>query len=38
MFFAGIEVRGWTSLRKVKDGERTDDLFALTCPFFQSHS
>lgn len=28
MFFAGIEVRGWTSLRKVKDGETTDDLFA----------
>lgn len=33
MFFAGIEVRGWTSLRKVKDGETTDDLYAfLTCP------
>lgn len=33
MFFAGIEVRGWTSLRKVKDGPTTDDLFAfLTCP------
>ncbi|MFC3182379.1 SOS response-associated peptidase [Cypionkella sinensis] len=32
MFFAGIEVRGWKSLRKVKDGETTDDLFAfLTC-------
>ncbi|WP_209426753.1 SOS response-associated peptidase [Pararhodobacter sp. SW119] len=32
MFFAGIEVRGWTSVRKVKDGETTDDLFAfLTC-------
>lgn len=32
MMFAGIEVRGWTSLRKVKDGETTDDLFAfLTC-------
>jgi putative SOS response-associated peptidase YedK len=31
-FFAGIEVRGWKSLRKVKDGETTDDLFAfLTC-------
>lgn len=28
MFFAGIEVRGWTSVRKVKDGETTDDLFA----------
>lgn len=33
MMFAGIEVRGWTSLRKVKDGETVDDLFAfLTCP------
>ncbi|WP_299359081.1 SOS response-associated peptidase family protein [uncultured Paracoccus sp.] len=32
MFFAGIEVRGWTSVRKVKDGPTTDDLFAfLTC-------
>ena len=32
MFFAGIEVRGWTSVRKVKDGETTDDLFTfLTC-------
>jgi putative SOS response-associated peptidase YedK len=32
MFFAGIELRGWTSVRKVKDGETTDDLFAfLTC-------
>ncbi|SIT74859.1 SOS response-associated peptidase family protein [Pontibaca methylaminivorans] len=32
MFFAGIEVRGWKSVRKVKDGETTDDLFAfLTC-------
>lgn len=32
-FFAGIEVRGWKSVRKVKDGETTDDLFAfLTCP------
>ena len=32
MFFAGIEVRGWKSLRKVKDGETIDDLFAfLTC-------
>jgi len=28
MFFAGIEVHGWTSIRKVKDGETTDDLFA----------
>jgi putative SOS response-associated peptidase YedK len=33
MFFAGIETRGWRSLRKVKDGETEDDLFAfLTCP------
>lgn len=33
MFFAGIEVRGWESVRKVKDGESTDDLYAfLTCP------
>ena len=33
MFFAGIEVRGWKSVRKVKDGETIDDLFAfLTCP------
>ncbi|MAM41204.1 MAG: DUF159 family protein [Erythrobacter sp.] len=33
MFFAGIEIRNWTSLRKVKDGETTDDLYAfLTCP------
>ena len=32
MMFAGIEVRGWKSLRKVKDGETVDDLFAfLTC-------
>ena len=32
MFFAGIEVRGWKSVRKVKDGETEDDLFAfLTC-------
>ena len=31
--FAGIEVRGWTSIRKVRDGETTDDLFGfLTCP------
>lgn len=28
MFFAGIETRSWTSTRKVKDGETTDDLFA----------
>ncbi|WP_149541418.1 SOS response-associated peptidase [Siccirubricoccus phaeus] len=27
-FFAGIEVRGWRSVRKVKDGETVDDLFA----------
>lgn len=33
MFFAGIEIRGWNSLRKVKDGETVDDLYAfLTCP------
>lgn len=32
-FFAGIRVPGWTSIRKVKDGPTTDDLFAfLTCP------
>lgn len=32
MFFAGIEVRQWRSLRKVKDGETVDDLFSfLTC-------
>lgn len=31
-FFAGIFVPGWTSVRRVKDGETTDDLFAfLTC-------
>lgn len=28
MFFAGIEVRGWESVRKVKDGPTRDDLFA----------
>lgn len=28
MFSAGIEVRGWTSVRKVKNGEAIDDLFA----------
>ncbi|MEQ5796241.1 hypothetical protein LZ686_16500 [Paracoccus sp. NFXS7] len=28
MFLAGIEIRGWTSLRKMKDGETTDDLYA----------
>jgi putative SOS response-associated peptidase YedK len=27
-FFAGILVEGWTSIRKLKDGETTDDLFA----------
>lgn len=33
MFFAGIETRGWRSVRKVKHGETEDDLFAfLTCP------
>ena len=32
-FFAGIEVRNWTSTRKIKDGPTTDHLFAfLTCP------
>lgn len=31
-FFAGIWVQGWTSIRKLKDGQTTDDLFAfLTC-------
>ena len=31
-FFAGIWVEGWTILRKLKDGETTDDLYAfLTC-------
>lgn len=31
-FFAGIEVRGWRSVRRVKEGETVDDLFAfLTC-------
>lgn len=28
MFFAGIHVAGWTSVRKVKDGLTCDDLFA----------
>lgn len=33
MMLAGIEVRGWTSIRKVRDGETSDDLFGfLTCP------
>lgn len=27
MFFAGIHVRGWKSVRKVKDGLTTDDLY-----------
>jgi putative SOS response-associated peptidase YedK len=27
-FFAGIQVPGWQSVRKLKDGETTDDLFA----------
>lgn len=32
-FFAGLHVPGWTSIRKLKDGETTDDLFGfLTCP------
>ena len=32
MFFAGIWVPSWTSIRKLKDGATTDDLFAfLTC-------
>ena len=26
-FFAGILVEGWTSVRKLKDGESTDDLY-----------
>ena len=31
-FFAGIWVPGWTSVRKLKDGQTTDDLYAfLTC-------
>jgi putative SOS response-associated peptidase YedK len=31
-FFAGIWVPRWTSIRKLKDGETTDDLFGfLTC-------
>jgi putative SOS response-associated peptidase YedK len=31
-FFAGIHVPQWTSVRKVKEGETTNDLFAfLTC-------
>lgn len=33
IMLAGIEVRGWKSIRKVKDGETVDDLFGfLTCP------
>ena len=27
-FFAGLQVPGWTSTRKLKDGETVDDLFA----------
>jgi putative SOS response-associated peptidase YedK len=31
-FFAGIHVQGWRSIRKLRDGETVDDLFAfLTC-------
>lgn len=31
-FFAGLQVPGWTSVRKLKDGPTTDDLYAfLTC-------
>lgn len=26
--FAGTKTEGWTSVRKVKDGETTDDLYA----------
>jgi len=33
MFFAGIEICGWRSVRKLKHGETEDNLFAfLTCP------
>lgn len=28
LFFAGLHVPAWTSTRKVKDGETTDDLYA----------
>lgn len=32
-FFAGLTVPEWRSVRKVKDGETVDDLFAfVTCP------
>lgn len=32
-FFAGLHVPGWRSVRKVRDGETVDDLYAfLTCP------
>lgn len=32
LYFAGIETRGWRSVRKVRDGETEDDLYAfLTC-------
>lgn len=27
-FFAGLETRAWRSVRKVRDGQTTDDLFA----------
>jgi putative SOS response-associated peptidase YedK len=31
-FFAGLHVPAWTSIRKLKDGETTDDLYGfLTC-------
>lgn len=29
MYFSGIELRGWTSVRKVKDGLTIDDLYAI---------
>ena len=33
IMLAGIEVRDWTSIRKVRDDEMVDDLFGfLTCP------
>lgn len=32
-FFAGIWIPQWTSCRKVKDGETTDDLFAFLTTF-----
>ncbi|MDG4648740.1 hypothetical protein P6F26_09815 [Roseibacterium sp. SDUM158017] len=30
-FFAGIHVEDWTSIRNLKDGGTTDDLFAWSC-------